>query len=86
MSRYLPSTCHPCDVPPRGALSTKPEPGKRTFEPVPKLAAEYPPVAENLKQARLTFYCINCYRKAPTTWITPNFGPVCEACVTEAKL
>lgn len=54
-----------------------------TMEPVPKFAADHPLIAETMEQARLTFYCMNCYRKRPTGWVTPNFGPLCEECLEE---
>jgi hypothetical protein len=57
----------------------------KQYEPVPSWAADYPNVAQTVKQTRLTFYCINCQTKRPTRFITPNFGPVCEACEKELR-
>lgn len=52
-------------------------------ERVPDFAKDYPERAETLEQARLPFYCCNCYRKGPTRWLTPNFGPFCASCLRE---
>lgn len=52
-------------------------------EHVPAFAHDHPKVAETLAQARLPFYCMNCYRKGPTGWITANFGPICAECAKE---
>jgi hypothetical protein len=52
---------------------------------IPSYAADYPEIAETLAQAMLPFYCINCYRKRETRYVTPNFGPFCENCLKELK-
>jgi hypothetical protein len=57
-----------------------------TYTPVPDFAADYPEIAETLEQARLPFYCINCYQKRETVYLTPNFGPFCRECVKEMRL
>jgi len=51
---------------------------------IPSFAADYPEVAVTLEQARLPFYCTNCYRKRETSYLTPNFGPFCDECLQEA--
>ncbi len=53
---------------------------------IPDWASDYPEIAETLEQARLPFYCINCYRKKPTKYITENFGPFCELCLEELEV
>lgn len=55
----------------------------RHYAPMPDFAANYPDTAKTIKQLGLTFYCINCLRKTETTFLTPNFGPVCRQCVKE---
>jgi hypothetical protein len=35
---------------------------------IPQYAEDYPAAAETLEQARLPFYCCNCYRKKETTY------------------
>ena len=52
-------------------------------EAIPEYAKDYPDVAQTLEQASLPFYCCNCYRKAETTWVTPNLGPFCALCLAE---
>ena len=52
-------------------------------ERVPAFAHDYPVVAQTVEQMRLPFYCMNCYHKGPTGWVTPNFGPICAACAKE---
>ena len=52
---------------------------------IPAYAADYPERAQTLTQAFLPFYCINCYRKRETTYLTPDFGPFCDACLEEAR-
>lgn len=53
------------------------------FGKIPDFAAKYPETAQDLKQAWLPIYCINCYHKRETAYITPNFGPFCRACLEE---
>lgn len=53
------------------------------FTPVPDFAVDYPERAETLDHARLPFYCVNCHRKRPTRYLTPNFGPFCGECLRE---
>ena len=55
------------------------------FEPVPRWATgeSYPEIATLSEQMRLPFYCINCYHKRPTAYLTPNFGPFCADCLKE---
>lgn len=55
------------------------------YRPIPEFMKDYPEVAQNLEQVRLTFYCMNCQRKRSTTFITPNFGPLCYECVGELE-
>lgn len=57
----------------------------RIYNRVPTYAYDYPPLAKNIEQVRLPFYCMNCYRKKPTTYTTPNFGPLCADCVWEME-
>lgn len=45
-------------------------------------SAEYPETAAG---THLPFYCINCYRKRETTYLTPNFGPFCDECLEEVE-
>lgn len=52
-------------------------------ERVPRWAEDLPPIAQTVEQMRLPFYCMNCSRKGPTGWVTPNFGPLCEQCAEE---
>lgn len=52
---------------------------------IPNFAADYPVTATDISHLRLTFYCINCMRKRETTYLTPNFGPFCDACIAELK-
>lgn len=51
--------------------------------PVPSYADRHPEVATTLEQARLPFYCCNCYRKRETIYLTPDFGPFCSECLKE---
>jgi len=53
------------------------------FKAIPKFASDYPEIAQTLEQARLTFYCMNCYRKRSTAFLTPDFGPLCHECIEE---
>lgn len=50
---------------------------------VPQFAVDYPELAETIEHARLPFYCCNCLRKRPTTYLAPNFGPFCKDCLDE---
>jgi len=50
------------------------------FKPLPDWTESLPDRAETLDHLRGTFYCMNCWRKAPTTYLTPNFGPICRSC------
>lgn len=45
-------------------------------------SAEYPETAAG---THLPFYCINCYRKRETTYLTPDFGPFCDECLKEVE-
>ena len=54
-----------------------------TRTPIPAYAADYPEVAQTLSQCFLPFYCINCYRKRETVYLTPDFGPFCEECLKQ---
>lgn len=55
------------------------------YAPVPEFARDYPNVAQTLRQTRLSFYCMNCQRKRPTRYLTPDFGPLCEDCLREIE-
>ena len=52
---------------------------------VPAFAADFPGRADTLDRARLPFYCINCYRKMETSYITSDFGPFCDDCLKELE-
>lgn len=56
-----------------------------TRNSIPAFAVDYPERAQTLAQAFLPFYCINCYRKAETTYLTPDFGPFCDACLRDTE-
>ena len=52
---------------------------------IPAYASDHPEQAQTLLQAMLPFYCINCYRKRETTYLTPDFGPFCDECLAGAR-
>lgn len=56
-----------------------------TFSPVPAFVSDYPEKATTVLHLNLPCYCINCQRKAETTWLTPNFGPICRECYAEIE-
>lgn len=51
-----------------------------------KDAKDYPARATELEHLSLSFYCINCQRKADTEYLTPNFGPFCADCIRELEV
>jgi hypothetical protein len=52
---------------------------------IPFFAKDYPERATELNHLSLTFYCINCQRKAKTRYLTSDFGPFCDDCINELK-
>lgn len=54
-----------------------------TRHAIPAFAADYPEVAKTLEHTRLPFYCMNCQRKRETTYLTPDFGGLCDECIGE---
>lgn len=52
---------------------------------IPSYAIDYPERAVEIAHFHLPFYCINCWRKRETTYLTPNFGPFCDECIVELR-
>jgi hypothetical protein len=55
---------------------------------VPRFAADdagYPAQRSVGQFESLNFYCINCYRKGHTRYLTGNLGPFCDECWSELE-
>lgn len=56
------------------------------FRQIPIFASDYPERAQTWAHFQLPFYCINCQRKRPTRYLTPNFGPFCKECLMQISI